>query len=116
MTRDGFDFLFLYLYETDAAQHRGGDVLAAVEQADAALALLVEAAGGGTPFLERYAVMVVADHSPERRWSAAVDAAEAFEGLRAVPLQPPLRSGPSVTWRWPPATGWRWPTCCPAAV
>ena len=27
VTRDGFDFLFLYLYETDAAQHRrGGDV------------------------------------------------------------------------------------------
>src|SRR4051812_28728538 len=47
VTRDGFDFLFLYLYETDAAQHRGGDVMGAVEQADASLGLLVEAAGGG---------------------------------------------------------------------
>ena len=34
VTRDGFDFLFLYLYETDAAQHRAGDVMGAVRQAD----------------------------------------------------------------------------------
>ena len=27
VTRDGFDFLFFYLYETDAVQHRGGDAL-----------------------------------------------------------------------------------------
>ena len=28
VTRDGFDFLFFYLYETDAAQHRpAGDVM-----------------------------------------------------------------------------------------
>ncbi len=63
VTRDGFDFLFLYLYETDAAQHNAGDVMGAVAQADNGLALLVEAAGGWEPFLERYAVAVVADHS-----------------------------------------------------
>ena len=34
VTRDGFDFLFFYLYETDAAQHRAGDVMGAVEVAD----------------------------------------------------------------------------------
>jgi hypothetical protein len=62
VTRDGFDFLFLYLYETDAAQHRGTDVLGAVERADASVGLLVEAAGGWGEFLERYAIVVVADH------------------------------------------------------
>ena len=49
VTRDGFDFLFLYLYETDAAGHRGGDVMGAVERADNGLALMVEAAGGLEP-------------------------------------------------------------------
>jgi Type I phosphodiesterase / nucleotide pyrophosphatase len=63
VTRDGFDFLFFYLYETDAAQHRAGDVVGAVEGADRGLGLLIEAAGGLEPFLERYAVIVVADHS-----------------------------------------------------
>ena len=63
VTRDGFDFLFLYLYETDAAGHRGGDVMGAVERADNGLALMVEAAGGLDQFLARYGVMVVADHS-----------------------------------------------------
>jgi hypothetical protein len=63
VTRDGFDFLFLYFYETDAAQHRAGDVIGAVERADAGIGLMVEAAGGWTSFLERYAVAVVADHS-----------------------------------------------------
>ena len=63
VTRDGFDFLFLYLYETDAAGHRGGDVMGAVERADTGLALMVEAAGGLEQFLARYGVIVVADHS-----------------------------------------------------
>ena len=63
VTRDGFDFLFLYLYETDAAGHRGGDVMGAVERADNGLALMVEAAGGLDQFLARYGVMIVADHS-----------------------------------------------------
>ena len=63
VTRDGFDFLFLYFYETDAAQHRAGDVLGAVERVDAGIGLMVEAAGGWTAFLDRYAVAIVADHS-----------------------------------------------------
>jgi type I phosphodiesterase/nucleotide pyrophosphatase len=80
VTRDGFDFLFLYMYETDAAQHRGGDVLAAVEQADDGLRLMVDAAGGWDPFLERYALLVVADHS-QSPVTRAVDAAEPFAGI-----------------------------------
>ena len=82
VTRDGFDFLFLYLYETDAAQHRGGDVLGAVERADASIGLLVEAAGGWDDFLERYALMVVADHGQ----SAVERAADAHEPVEELNL------------------------------
>ncbi len=81
VTRDGFDFLFFYLYETDAAQHRGGDVIGAVAGADRGLELLVEAAGGRERFLDRYALMVVADHSQSAVTEIA-DAAAALEGLR----------------------------------
>ena len=81
VTRDGFDFLFFYLYETDAAQHRGGDVMGAVAGADRGLEMLVEAAGGRERFLNRYAVMVVADHSQSPITQVA-DAADALDGLR----------------------------------
>src|SRR6185503_16001060 len=59
----------------------GGDAIGAVEQADASLGLLVEAAGGWDQFLERYAVMVVADHS-QSAVERAVDAQEPLEGLK----------------------------------
>jgi hypothetical protein len=93
VTRDGFDFLFVYLYETDAAGHRGGDVMAAVEQADHGLGLMVEAAGGLDRFLDRYAVIVVADHgqSPVTR---IADAAEPLDGLRL--FRSSRRSDPSA--------------------
>src|SRR4029078_2098741 len=80
VTRDGFDFLFLYLYEADAAQHRGEDAVGEVEQADSSLGLMVDAAGGWDAFLERYAVVVVADHS-QTTVERGVDATEPFEGL-----------------------------------
>jgi Type I phosphodiesterase / nucleotide pyrophosphatase len=79
VTRDGFDFLFFYMYETDAAQHRAGDVLGAVEGADNGLGLMVEAAGGLDRFLDRYAVIVVADHSQSQVLQIA-DAAASLEG------------------------------------
>jgi hypothetical protein len=81
VTRDGFDFLFFYLYETDAAQHRGGDVVGAVAGADHGLELLVEAAGGRERFLDRYALIVVADHS-QSAVREAVDLERALDGLR----------------------------------
>ncbi|HEX5261745.1 MAG TPA: alkaline phosphatase family protein [Gaiellales bacterium] len=81
VTRDGFDFLFFYLYETDAVQHRGGDAVAAVAGADHSLELLVEAAGGRGRFLDRYAVAVVADHS-QSTVERAVDAREPYADLR----------------------------------
>jgi hypothetical protein len=82
VTRDGFDFLFFYLYETDAAQHRAGDVLGAVEGADRGLRLMVEAAGGLDRFLDRYAVIVVADHSQ----SAVAEVADASAPLAGATL------------------------------
>ena len=81
VTRDGFDFLFLYLYETDAAGHRGGDVLGAVERADNGLALMAEAAGGLDRFLDRYGVIVLADHSQSRVEQIA-DVSEPLADLR----------------------------------
>ena len=51
-----------------------------VEQADNSFGLLVDAAGGWDAFLDRYAVVVVADHS-QSSVSRGVDATEPFEGL-----------------------------------
>ena len=64
VARDGFDVLLFYLPETDSAGHKGGDALrpAAVAGADDAIATLMSAAGGAEPFLERYAVVLCADH------------------------------------------------------
>jgi hypothetical protein len=64
VTRDGFDFLVYYLSDYDYASHALGpdaahDVLA---RTDAAVGALIEAAGGADEFLERYAVVLCADH------------------------------------------------------
>jgi hypothetical protein len=64
VARDGFDFLLYYLPDVDQAQHRVGPegALDDVGRADANLARIVDAAGGLDPFLERYAVILLADH------------------------------------------------------
>jgi len=66
VTRDGFDFLAYYLSGYDYASHEGGPEGAAAEQAleqvDAAIGALFEAAGGPDEFLERYAVVLLSDH------------------------------------------------------
>jgi predicted AlkP superfamily pyrophosphatase or phosphodiesterase len=66
VTRDGFDFLAYYLSGYDFASHEGGpEGLAAdraLEQVDAAVGALLEAAGGPDEFLERYAVVLLSDH------------------------------------------------------
>jgi hypothetical protein len=64
VTRDGFDFLVYYLSDYDYASHVQGpdaahDVLA---RCDEAVGALIEAAGGPDEFLERYAVILCADH------------------------------------------------------
>ena len=96
VTRDGFDFLFFYMYETDAAQHRAGDVLGAVEGADNGLGLMVEAAGGLDHFLDRYAVIVVADHS-QSAVLADRRCRRSARGLDTLPLEPPLGSRPTAS-------------------
>jgi Type I phosphodiesterase / nucleotide pyrophosphatase len=68
VTRDGFDFLLFYLSDYDWASHAQGpdaafDVLA---RCDASIGALAEAAGGLDELLDRYAVVVVADHGQSR--------------------------------------------------
>lgn len=66
VTRDGFDFLAYYLSTYDFASHLGGPDSAqaerALEQTDAAIGALFDAAGGPDEFLERYAVVLLSDH------------------------------------------------------
>jgi len=65
VTRDGFDFLVYYLSDYDFASHVHGPtgaMDAALERIDASVATLLLAAGGPDEFLERYAVILLADH------------------------------------------------------
>jgi len=65
VTRDGFDFLAYYLSSYDHASHAHGPERAAevsLGPIDAAIATLLDAAGGPDEFLERYAVIVMSDH------------------------------------------------------
>ncbi|HJQ50493.1 MAG TPA: alkaline phosphatase family protein [Gaiellaceae bacterium] len=66
VTRDGFDFMAYYLSGYDFASHAAGPegeaAVRALEQCDAAIGALFEAAGGPDEFLERYAVMLLSDH------------------------------------------------------
>jgi predicted AlkP superfamily pyrophosphatase or phosphodiesterase len=66
VTRDGFDFLAYYLSGYDFASHAAGPegeaAERALEQADASIGALLEAAGGPDEFLERYAVILLSDH------------------------------------------------------
>ena len=64
VTRDGFDFLVFYLSDYDYASHVQGPgaAHAALARCDDAVGTLIEAAGGADEFLERYAVVLCADH------------------------------------------------------
>jgi hypothetical protein len=66
VTRDGFDFLAYYLSGYDFASHAGGpegeEADRSLEQIDAEVGALLEAAGGPDEFLERYAVVLLSDH------------------------------------------------------
>jgi hypothetical protein len=64
VTRDGFDFLLLYLSDYDYASHASGpDAAEAVlARSDEAIGDLVRAAGGVDEFLARYALVVMSDH------------------------------------------------------
>ena len=64
VTRDGFDFLLYYLSDYDYASHTHGPDAAfdVLERCDDALAALAESAGGFDELLDRYALVVMADH------------------------------------------------------
>jgi hypothetical protein len=68
VTRDGFDFLVHYLPDYDFASHVAGPDAAeeALVRSDAAIWALFDAAGGPDEFLERYAVLLCADHGQTR--------------------------------------------------
>jgi hypothetical protein len=65
VTRDGFDFLHYYLPDYDFASHAFGpdSTEEALARSDRAVEALMEAAGGRDEFLERYAVVLCADHA-----------------------------------------------------
>ncbi len=64
VTRDSFDFLVYYLSDYDYASHAKGPGAAGgvLARCDAAVGELAAAAGGVDALLERYALLVVADH------------------------------------------------------
>jgi predicted AlkP superfamily pyrophosphatase or phosphodiesterase len=68
VTRDGFDTLVYYLPDYDYASHVAGPDSAheALARSDAAVAALMDAAGGPDAFLERYAVVVCSDHGQSK--------------------------------------------------
>jgi hypothetical protein len=65
VTRDGFDFLAYYLSDFDYASHAYGPSGAedvALSRVDDAIRALLDAAGGIDDFLDRYDVILLADH------------------------------------------------------
>ncbi|HEY3541430.1 MAG TPA: nucleotide pyrophosphatase/phosphodiesterase family protein [Gaiellaceae bacterium] len=65
VTRDGFDFLAYYLSDFDYASHAYGPTGAeeiALARVDDSIRAILDAAGGVDEFLERYAVILLADH------------------------------------------------------
>ena len=73
VTRDGFDFLLYYLPDYDFASHAFGpdETTEALARSDSAVEALMEAAGGRDEFLERYAVILCADHAQTKVERAA---------------------------------------------
>ena len=85
VTRDAFDFLVFYLSDYDYASHEHGPdtALVALQRSDGAIGSLIEAGGGIDPFLEKYAVIVLADHG-QTHVREAVALSESFAGLDGV--------------------------------
>jgi hypothetical protein len=83
VTRDGFDFLVFYLSDYDYVSHTLGPERAASKLADsdAAVAALMDAAGGCDEFLARYDVLLCSDHG-QTRVHRALPLESAYAGLR----------------------------------
>lgn len=95
VTRDGFDFLLFYLSDVDYVSHLRGphaeETLAALERADGAVRALLEAAGGPDAFLDRYAVLLCADHGQ----TAVEGVARIEEALAGLRVHRPGRRAPA---------------------
>lgn len=65
IARDRFDFLLLSFPDNDNYSHRHGPESSgdSIERVDIALAEVIRAAGGTGKFLERYALILLADHA-----------------------------------------------------
>jgi len=85
VTRDAFDFLVFYLSDYDYASHEHGPdtALETLQRSDDAIGSLVEAGGGLDAFLERFAVVVMADHG-QTRVHEATSLAEVYTGVEGV--------------------------------
>jgi hypothetical protein len=85
VTRDGFDLLVYYLPDYDYASHAAGPDAAhdALARSDAAVQALVDAAGGLDALLERYAVVVCADHG-QTKVTKPVELGREFAGTEDV--------------------------------
>jgi type I phosphodiesterase/nucleotide pyrophosphatase len=94
VTRDGFDFFAYYLPDYDFASHASGPDGAreALARSDRAVGALMEAAGGPDEFLERYAVVVCADHG-QTRVDQARRLQERFAGVRGAVVTASNRAG-----------------------
>jgi hypothetical protein len=94
VTRDGFDLLVFYLSDLDYASHAFGPdgCREALTRADDHVASLLTAAGGPDEFLERYAVIVCADHG-QTDVASAVSLDHAFAGVEDVLVAASNRAG-----------------------
>jgi hypothetical protein len=94
VTRDGFDFLVYYLPDYDFASHALGpqETQEALARSDAAIGALVEAAGGPDEFLERYAIVICADHG-QTLVDRAVSLEASFAGVDGIVVTASNRAG-----------------------
>ena len=82
---DAFDFLLFSLPDNDSYSHREGPAAqpTSIAGADAALARLMDAAGGPDEFLAEHAVIVMSDHSHDLV-EAATNLSEVLSGWRVL--------------------------------
>jgi hypothetical protein len=94
VTRDGFDFLFYYLPDYDFASHALGPDATddALARSDAAVEALMEAAGGRDAFLDRYAVILCADHA-QTGIERSARLQDAFRNAREIVVTASNRAG-----------------------
>jgi hypothetical protein len=85
VTRDAFDFLVFYLSDYDYASHEHGPdtALETLQRCDDGIGSLVESGGGMDSFLERYSVVVMADHG-QTHVREATSLAELYADVEGV--------------------------------